>query len=387
MSLRKILLWLALPILAGFSASSFATCSIAGYTAADMPALFTVVSNSYPGLYTIQSEGQITFIGPNFGVGTPSCTSSPCSSGTWSYTSNSCENPPPPTCQSQDLGIYYSKGPTGTYCDGQCKITLSFTVDINGPNTTECWGEGSDRVCSFSRWRLAESCSLNDLPSSSSPPANDVPPEAQCPDGFIKINNTVQCTQPGTGGTPTTSSGPGTPSQPAKVICAIGFVDNGAGCVSAGQPSTHGCPAGTTLNAANKCEDLTNLPSSSQGNSATPGNCGAPGQPACDTVVKSEPLTQSEQGLLTSIVNDHRNGTISWFGNIINQSLPQHGWTWAPAIESATCEVWELTAGGRTMSIDPCPTIDKIRTVAGYALYVFAAFSIFGMVFNSNKES
>lgn len=59
-----------------------------------------------------------------------------------------------------------------------------------------------------------------------------------------------------------------------------------------------------------------------------------------------------------------------------------HGfvWDWSPIIPSATCAPPVINFAGKAITLDWCPTVEKIRDFAGYAFYLFTAYSLFGIL-------
>ncbi|GAO35795.1 hypothetical protein SCT_1187 [Sulfuricella sp. T08] len=59
-----------------------------------------------------------------------------------------------------------------------------------------------------------------------------------------------------------------------------------------------------------------------------------------------------------------------------------HGfvWDWSPIIPSATCAPPVINFAGKSITVDWCPTVQKIRDFTGYAFYLFTAYSLFGIL-------
>lgn len=309
----------------------------------------------------------------------------------------SCDVPPAPACEAADLGWQFL-GPSssGDYCVSGCTEVASFVVDGSSTGrSSDCFTnpDGSTYGCYYSVARTTATCSTNNAPVILTPPANSVAPSVQCPSGYISVDGSTVCTTPSTAGTTSTPTTAGTPaSSPSSFACPVGYhaVDNS--CVSSAPPSSHGCPVGATLNASGLCESLANIP---VGDATKTGNCGAPGQPACVTTDKSlldsiKELFGFKTSDMTSI-QDSAKSPISFMDNISNAGYsPSHGWTKSlPSLfpQAATCAPWVFHIGGGDRVINPCPTADKIRSIAEYCLYVLTVFGLFRILFGTRQIS
>lgn len=52
---------------------------------------------------------------------------------------------------------------------------------------------------------------------------------------------------------------------------------------------------------------------------------------------------------------------------------------WSP-IPAGSCSPLSATIGGRTWAFDPCPQVEKISALAGYALWIYLAFGVLALV-------
>ncbi len=100
--------------------------------------------------------------------------------------------------------------------------------------------------------------------------------------------------------------------------------------------------------------------------------CGAPGQQPCAT--KSSGATTEEKDQLAV----DNNGVLE-----AAKGTPEHGWTFNPftTLPNATCSPWVMTFGSRSVTIDPCPTLDKLRELLSYAFYILTMMAMFQILF------
>ncbi|MCK9283972.1 MAG: hypothetical protein M0P39_06780 [Rhodocyclaceae bacterium] len=164
---------------------------------------------------------------------------------------------------------------------------------------------------------------------------------------------------------PLASVDKGSSEIPVQTVCS------GAGCTSTSINADGS--AGSTSQSSGAREFCAEHPDAALcaiGAMRITGQCGGPGQPACAVSASalSEPdkatLSGQGQGLITSI------------------ALPDHGWSWSPTVPTyTTCEPISATLHGRTVSLDLCPTLDKLRAVFAYVIYILTAFALFHILF------
>lgn len=65
-----------------------------------------------------------------------------------------------------------------------------------------------------------------------------------------------------------------------------------------------------------------------------------------------------------------------------------HGfiWDWSPMIPTATCSPAVISAGGRSITLEWCPVVEKVRELSGYALYLVTAWSLF-FILTARREN
>lgn len=56
------------------------------------------------------------------------------------------------------------------------------------------------------------------------------------------------------------------------------------------------------------------------------------------------------------------------------------GWAGMPAVPTGSCAAINFGTSAYTTSFDVCPILDKIRDLAGYALYIYTAWALFGIL-------
>lgn len=90
---------------------------------------------------------------------------------------------------------------------------------------------------------------------------------------------------------------------------------------------------------------------------------------------------------LTSQKNDHESKAASHkglFDGIGAKGQSQDGgifgWSWLPSIPTATCAPLNFGTSAYMTTLDLCPTLDLIRGLAGYAMYLGTAWALFGIL-------
>lgn len=305
------------------------------------------------------------------------------------------------------------------YADGRVTCTFDYTVtSTKAPMSNETEGTPSTAPGS----PKAEQPPPTPQPPETPPkPVDPAPPPPSCGPGYtLSAGTCVSTTAP--------------ENNPPK--CPIGYIQSGPNsCVSPNMEIK--CPGGYILNAANKCEsmgDLVDIKKQStnscggvgqpacktvlvdaQGNPLSIGQCGGAGQPACKYLAVDEngvPVThcggvgqprcgtQLTDGDGNALFFTRDAGADGSAVGAITDAMGQaaqavtsastddvaHGWTLSLASifpQSAQCSAWVFNVGGGTQTIDPCPTADKIRSIAEFALYVLTAFSLFRILFGA----
>jgi hypothetical protein len=71
-----------------------------------------------------------------------------------------------------------------------------------------------------------------------------------------------------------------------------------------------------------------------------------------------------------------------------DNGLDAHGvsWSWFPEIPSATCAPITYGVSDHIFTWDICPTVDKVRDLAGFAFYVITAFGLYSIL-TGRKET
>jgi hypothetical protein len=82
---------------------------------------------------------------------------------------------------------------------------------------------------------------------------------------------------------------------------------------------------------------------------------------------------------VTSGIDSAKNAFLGLFSGSGSATLA-HGWDWgipSLSLPSVSCSAWNISSGGWTLPIDPCPVAEKIRDIGGFVLYVLTVFGLF----------
>lgn len=82
---------------------------------------------------------------------------------------------------------------------------------------------------------------------------------------------------------------------------------------------------------------------------------------------------------VTAGIDSAKNAFLGLFTGSSSATLA-HGWDWgipSLSLPSVSCSAWNITSGGWTLPIDPCPVAEKIRDIGGFVLYVLTVFGLF----------
>lgn len=92
------------------------------------------------------------------------------------------------------------------------------------------------------------------------------------------------------------------------------------------------------------------------------------------TASPADPTTQAKADYETASTN---------YGNKITgiqtQSMP-FTWDWLPTLPEATCTPYVMNFAGKSITIDWCPTVEKLRDLFGFCLYIGTAFALFSIL-------
>lgn len=250
-------------------------------------------------------------------------------------------------------------------CPAGTSNPSTFAIDgchANVTGVTTCNGYADGKItCVYSGVLDGTASNGSESPLASGSGAVPVPPApspVSCPAGYgvIYDNGVVGCLGPSSPGTPSTPESPGSPPVPGAKACPVGYsiTSDGQSCVGPAPTNGYGCPDGSAPVSGHCVVDL------------------PPDDIAAD---KPEGATGPEKAAVNNAADDL----------VARTGAPNHGWTWAPPIPTAQCFPWVISAGGRTMTIDPCPVAQKLRELFAFCLYVGTAFGLFSLLFR--KES
>lgn len=80
------------------------------------------------------------------------------------------------------------------------------------------------------------------------------------------------------------------------------------------------------------------------------------------------------------------NGTFDAAVSTQKQTVADLIGSWWEPVPMTGCTPYTATIGGRTWTLDICPTAEKISTVSGYAMWVFLAFGVLGLFVKRGAE-
>ena len=296
----------------------------------------------------------------------------------------------------QYIDVGASNGGTG--CTGGCTVPMDTNINgwqyAIGSYVSTADGGGCDvssgRVlCPFTTTASGIVAGTSDVVASgTAPPSGSVSiAQFSCPTGYSLDTANGVCVSGGSAGTASTSTTAGTAPVAATGACPVGYTEQPDGTCN-GAPTNNPvgggsfCPAGYSLvngqctnsGTANGAGTISSS-GTVQSHGTGTGSCGGINEPPCSVT----PTNASGVDLTTV--------TAAGTGLISSTSAPSHGWTWSVSLPTATCSTWTIATGGRTLSIDPCPTMTMLRDLFGYVFYILTAWSLFHILFRSEGQA
>lgn len=93
---------------------------------------------------------------------------------------------------------------------------------------------------------------------------------------------------------------------------------------------------------------------------------------------------QTHKDALNTAADTHR----AKIEEIGTNGLDSHGisWSWFPTIPTSTCSPVDYGVSGHMFSWDICPTVEKVRDLSGFVLYIITAMGLFSIL-TGRKEA
>lgn len=322
------------------------------------------------GLYNLGPSGATSY-----------CSSNGCLvmfQGTW---------PTHKTSSGQLLGtgslVYTGGGPQGA-----CTPSPSMpTVGTGGQSSTKPPCASGEGVLTSSSGTVA--CVPPGIPSSSTPIVQKGAVTDTKPDGTKVVSETITVRDPKTGAEDTTTTIRTFPPGCTGVECSSTSTSSSTKNATTGQPSGGGTAGGNDQSGSDFCAKNPNLQICKGGmnEEATQKKV----KESLETAFNTDGVTNDE--ITNKTVSESKKQEAEDAFDAIKTKLTSGSdasdkqaqfsdalSTWFEPIPSGSCSPLTSTVGGRTFTLDPCPTAEKVASLAAYALWIYLAFGSLALI-------
>lgn len=382
-----------------------------------------VVSGGYP--VTVQCHGNINYTATIFaGASAYSC---PSGDG-WTLSGQMCTRPDQDKCASKAGESSYGwitrtiggASPYGSYCSGGCSQYVSGPVAVPGDPSLGYYTDGKTRT-EYAKWQFdGSSCTSPDnSPSSAtpSPPTTPKKPPCSASEGVMTSSSgAVHCVPEGT-----PSSNPPVVKKESTTTTTPDGSTVKQDTTTTRDPST-GVEDKQTTTTTTSPGGSTSVQSSS-GTSGTGTNAtGTPDGTGQNDLCAKNPTLQickggmSEEGTQKKVLDEAEKirkalapeeeadktkldqaksdyeeksaAHVKLFDDLGAKGQSDEGvfsWALLPDLPGGGCTPFTGIVLGRSITIDVCDQVAKIRDIGGYALYFFTAFTLFSIAVGMNS--